>query len=567
MTVANTSRTARTRSHSRARFLSSVLALVLALSVIGAPSATAVGETGPDSPGSESGPIRLPERQADSDSDSGTPALDPRLAELADRVRAEDARGARALADSMFLDLEGGRVTTVVEVVPGQKGGVRSALKAFGAEETGEYEDFIRARVPVGVLNALARQQGVHKLRPPMRPQTATNPDELEQPESEIVTLEAPARGESVTSLSLQPATDAAFSDGFEAWPGPWAIWSPSGPTWDSTNRRSSEGVFSAYCAGSSASAPPYANNMESWIWTANPLDLSAESRPLLSFDVWYDTQPVSDVLFVGVSTDDITYYGRTYSGLSDDWESDAIDLTNISTESGTLSFAEEPEVYIAAVFVSDGSVVGEGAYIDNVRLSSASDAFVSQGVTETNASAMHAEGIDGTGTKVGIIDVGFHGYEHLLGTELPASVQTWGESSLGPEGSGTTEIHGTAVAEIAHDMAPGAQLYLAQIDDEIDFGNAAAWMVANGVDAVNVSLGWFEGPRNGTGILNEIANDTVAGGTFWAQAAGNSRQTHWRGNWVSSLTGRHPGVATRRATPALRRNRRSDGRGVAHVG
>jgi hypothetical protein len=158
----------------------------------------------------------------------------------------------------------------------------------------------------------------------------------------------------------------------------------------------------------------------------------------------------------------------------------------------------------------------------------------VSQGVAETRAAALHRQGIDGTGVKVGIIDAGFAGYRSLLGTELPPSVVTWGRSVLGPEG-GTGEVHGTAVAEVVHDMAPGAQLYLAQIADVIEVGNAAAWMRAQGVDVINMSLGFFGEPGDGTGVINEIVTQTVrSGDVFWANAAGNHRRKHWGGNYRS---------------------------------
>jgi hypothetical protein len=159
----------------------------------------------------------------------------------------------------------------------------------------------------------------------------------------------------------------------------------------------------------------------------------------------------------------------------------------------------------------------------------------VSQGVAETGATALHRQGTDGTGVKIGIIDAGFAGYRPLLGTELPRSIVTWGRSVLGNEGGGA-EVHGTAVAEVVHDMAPGAQLYVAQIYDLLELGSAAAWMRAQGVDVINMSLGFFGQPGDGTGFVNEVVTQTVrSGDVFWANAAGNHRRKHWGGNYRSA--------------------------------
>jgi len=66
-----------------------------------------------------------------------------------------------------------------------------------------------------------------------------------------------------------------------------------------------------------------------------------------------------------------------------------------------------------------------------------------------------HDLGVTGAGVRVAILDVGFDGYEDLLGSELPSSVETF---FLGDY---TATEHGTAVAEVIHDIAPDASLTL----------------------------------------------------------------------------------------------------------
>ncbi len=158
-----------------------------------------------------------------------------------------------------------------------------------------------------------------------------------------------------------------------------------------------------------------------------------------------------------------------------------------------------------------------------------------SQGVGEIGASDWHAEGWTGAGTKVGIVDVGFSGYTAGLGSELPpaAQVLTWGGSGYPEDGGGS---HGTAVAEIVHDVAPGATLYLARVEDEVDIGNAVQWLLGQGVDVVNMSLGWPAwGLGDGTGQVNEIVTSAVSAGVFWANSAGNDRLGHWKGDFADA--------------------------------
>jgi len=157
----------------------------------------------------------------------------------------------------------------------------------------------------------------------------------------------------------------------------------------------------------------------------------------------------------------------------------------------------------------------------------------ISQGVAETGADIWQTAGWTGAGVKVGIIDAGFTGYPGKLGTELPAAadVVTWSQAGS-PEDGGSD--HGTAVAEVVHDVAPGAKLYLARANDEVDIGNAKDWMVGQGVKVINMSLCWPAwGLGDGTGDVNTYVTSAVNQGVFWANSAGNDRLGHWRGNFV----------------------------------
>lgn len=154
----------------------------------------------------------------------------------------------------------------------------------------------------------------------------------------------------------------------------------------------------------------------------------------------------------------------------------------------------------------------------------------VSEGVSLVNAHDWRNAGHDGAGVKIGIIDSGFYGYSGLLGSELPAAVTTQWYGSGGTEGFSD---HGTACAEIAYDIAPGADFYFASIDDEIGWCNAVDWLVAQGVDVISCSIGWPGfGSGDGTGLICEKVADAGNAGVLWSQAAGNYAERYWGGYW-----------------------------------
>lgn len=152
-------------------------------------------------------------------------------------------------------------------------------------------------------------------------------------------------------------------------------------------------------------------------------------------------------------------------------------------------------------------------------------------------ANAEHGA-ITGAGIKVGVLDLGFKGYRSLLGSELPpeSMVHTW---VAGPEfddefdGPAALE-HGAGVAEIIHDVAPDAELYLAYVDDPGQIAQAVGWMVRNGVKVINMSMSWYGWSRiDGSGPVNAVFDSAIASGTVCVVSAGNYRQHHWSGDFV----------------------------------
>ncbi len=155
-----------------------------------------------------------------------------------------------------------------------------------------------------------------------------------------------------------------------------------------------------------------------------------------------------------------------------------------------------------------------------------------SEGAAAIGADAYHGAGITGTGVKVAVIDLGFVGLSNAQARgDLPYSVV---QHDLTGTGLTTGYSHGTAVAEIIHDIAPGAQLYLIKIADEVDLDQAVTYCLSNGIDVINHSLGWYNTNfYDGTGTIPDIAERAISGGILWINAAGNEAESHWEGSFV----------------------------------
>ena len=176
---------------------------------------------------------------------------------------------------------------------------------------------------------------------------------------------------------------------------------------------------------------------------------------------------------------------------------------------------------------------------------------IVSGGVAVHGVPSWHADGYKGSGVKIGVIDLSFKGFSGLMGSELPATVNARCYTSVGSFTSNLSDCiytgvpersrkHGTAVTEAVFDIAPEADYYIADAGSDSDLLNTVNWMVSQGVDVINVSLGWtFDGPGDGTAYYNnaplDSVNAAVRGGIIWINAAGNSAKDSWYGAFSDS--------------------------------
>ena len=156
-----------------------------------------------------------------------------------------------------------------------------------------------------------------------------------------------------------------------------------------------------------------------------------------------------------------------------------------------------------------------------------------SEGLAMMGLDAWYESGFRGAGAKVAIADLGFDTYWNQLGSELPENVIAR-SFRTDNDITGGGDAHGTAAAEVVHDVAPEATLYLVNFGSEVELGNAVDWLIAEGVHVISSSVGWpGTAYGDGTGLLNGIVEKAERGGILWVQAAGNYAETHWTGTFA----------------------------------
>jgi hypothetical protein len=187
--------------------------------------------------------------------------------------------------------------------------------------------------------------------------------------------------------------------------------------------------------------------------------------------------------------------------------------------------------------------------------------------------------GLDGTGVRIGVISDGIGGIfatgcttcqattsnpSPISLMDLPPAVGTRNSAgiltatsggiiakSFYPNGNleecfGTcdttskTGAEGTAMLEIVHDLAPGAQLYFSNGDPSMYFEAAVDYLAAN-TDIVVTDISYLSPPFDGTSAVSQGLSDALndngnpVRGIF--ASVGNYAQDHYQGQYTSSGT------------------------------
>jgi subtilisin family serine protease len=163
-------------------------------------------------------------------------------------------------------------------------------------------------------------------------------------------------------------------------------------------------------------------------------------------------------------------------------------------------------------------------------------DEIPGEEVTASNAAASIQKGWTGKGVKVAIIDSGFGGYQQRIAEgELPSNLKI--ADFCGGTHFLENTNHGTAVSEIVHEMAPGAQLYLVCFETEVGFVQAEQYAKQQGAQIVTHSGSTFNNGRGDgapvPGTEGAVVADARQSGILWVNSAGNSAERHWMGTFT----------------------------------
>lgn len=128
--------------------------------------------------------------------------------------------------------------------------------------------------------------------------------------------------------------------------------------------------------------------------------------------------------------------------------------------------------------------------------------------------------GVDGTGVKVGVLS---DSADHLAGSqargELPSASILPGQSGIG-FGFG----EGTAMLEIVHDIAPGAELFFATaFTGDTEFASNIRDLAAAGCSVIIDDVTYFNESPFQDGVISQAVNDVSAQGVLYFSSAGNS--------------------------------------------
>jgi hypothetical protein len=138
-------------------------------------------------------------------------------------------------------------------------------------------------------------------------------------------------------------------------------------------------------------------------------------------------------------------------------------------------------------------------------------------------------QGIDGTGIKIGVISDGAD-HRANVGAEL-ASV------AVNPSKPGSGD-EGTAMLEIVHDLAPGAQLYFSGVTSSLDMTAGIDWLMTQGCNVIVDDL-LFPGEAYFTdSTIAQKAQQAVNAGIAYVTSAGNfADDQHYQTAYVQSAS------------------------------
>src|SRR5262249_43619449 len=147
-----------------------------------------------------------------------------------------------------------------------------------------------------------------------------------------------------------------------------------------------------------------------------------------------------------------------------------------------------------------------------------------------SRADLVRAQGLDGSGVVVGVIS---DGIDNLRAAQQSGDLPDVNVPNGGcRRGSGD---EGTALLEIVHDVAPGAQLLFAGPTDSFEMVQAVQCLTAAGADVIVDDLGFFGEPYFQDGPVAAAVRSGVQAGVSYHSSAGNEAQQHLEQDFVAT--------------------------------
>lgn len=162
------------------------------------------------------------------------------------------------------------------------------------------------------------------------------------------------------------------------------------------------------------------------------------------------------------------------------------------------------------------------------------SGTFVSEGVEQLRAALARAQfAVDGSGVTVGVLS---DSYDQLGGAatdvgngELPGTANPCGQTNPVAnlaEGAAGSIDEGRAMAQIIHDVAPGAKiLFATAFKGQSAFAQSIRDLAQAGADVIVDDVTYFTEPMFQDGVIAKAVSDVTAQGVVYFSSAGNSNK------------------------------------------
>ncbi len=137
--------------------------------------------------------------------------------------------------------------------------------------------------------------------------------------------------------------------------------------------------------------------------------------------------------------------------------------------------------------------------------------------------------GFDGAGIRVGVIS---DGIDHISASQATGDIPQ--NIIVGNAGSGD---EGTALLEIVHDIAPGAELAFSEgFSTSMAFIKSINFLVNTAkVNVIVTDVEFLDEPYFEDGMVAQEAEDAVSQGVIFVAAAGNEAEEHYQADYVEA--------------------------------